>query len=622
MLNPETFAVHLARALALFRAAAPKEEQKQEFRILVGLLKDGGVLMSVAEGQLIVNGTAVDLPQVEPLAQRLRAHAVTEMVVPHDAPVSHVYELLKALSDEPVRSANLNERLKATGASRLSVSLKALDLPLEPPPPAGLVEGMAPPRDVPPELLGTQGILRGDPMQEYDSAPVEGTADIIKETEEEAPDALPRAGSGAAAAPSYEVDEIPVEELPPPPPPPRRPSPPPVPAAPPPSILDKPPVATPQQVPELVHEEAPSIPEGLGLIPAAPSRPPRASKPEITKAAQKDEFAAATARHKTTDEVLAELAQHPTAANVQDTLAVLQRQVEAAARSDKIEDALRILDGIIRIEGDVPEAARRPYTIAVKRVLAKELLESFGKLAGAPLHRDAVLRVLTRGGDDGVEILLQQLASAPNIEERRNLFAAVSQMKSGQEQLIQMLNHHQWFVVRNVAELLGELGIEGSAQALSKQLAHPDERVRGAMALALAKIGSAGSVEPLRRALRDPAAGVRMQVALGVGGRKAAPLAMPIVVAIEQEQDPEVAREVMLAVGRIGSPDAVQALIKFAQPGGKLFGRKPAPRRLAAVEALRMAATPAAIGTLQGLADDGDKEVKSAAKAALAELKR
>jgi HEAT repeat protein len=78
----------------------------------------------------------------------------------------------------------------------------------------------------------------------------------------------------------------------------------------------------------------------------------------------------------------------------------------------------------------------------------------------------------------------------------------------------------------------------------------------------------------------------------------------------------------MLALGRIGSPDAVQALIKFAQPGGKLFGRKPAPRRLAAVEALRVAATPAAIGTLQGLAEDSDKEVKSAARAALAELRR
>ncbi len=593
MLNPETFAVHLARALELFRANAPKEEQKQEFRILVGLLKDGGVLMSVAEGHLMVNGTPVDLPQVEPLAQRLRAHAVTEMVVPHDAPVAHVYELLKALSDPPAGGGTLNDRLKATGASRLSVSLKAIELPLEPPPPAGLREAGPPPIDVPPELLGTQGLLRGDPMQEFDSMVVEGTSDIIKETEDEEPSALPRAGGAEVSATSYDTDAPAASEPPAPPAPP-----------PPPSIISPPPVPVPQQVPHLVHEEAPRI-----------------SQPSIAKEAPK-EFAAAAARHKTTDEVLAELAQNPAASSAQDTLAVLLRQVESATRGDKVEDALRILDGIIRIEGEVPEVARRPYNIAVKRVLSKELLESFGKLAGAPVHRDAVLRVLTRGGDVGVEILLNQLATAPSIDERRNLFGALGQMKQGQEQLVQMLNHHQWFVVRNVAELLGELGLEGSAQALSKQLAHPDERVRGAIALALAKIGTAGAVEPLRRALRDPAAAVRLQVALGVGGRKAGALAMPIVVAIEQEQDQGVARELMMALGRIGSPDAVQALIKFAQPGGKLFGRKPTARRLAAVEALRVAATPAAIGTLQGLVEDSEKEVKSAAKAALSELQR
>jgi HEAT repeat protein len=619
MLNPETFAVQLARALELFRTGAPKEDQKQQFRVLVGLLKDGGVLMSIAQGRLVVNGTAVDVPQVEPLCERLRLHGVTEMVVPHDAPVAHVYELLKALSDPPAAATPLNQRLKETGASRLSVSLKPIDLPLEPPPPPAFASGAgsAVAADVPPELLGTEGLLRGDPMKEYDSAPVEGTGDIVKETDESpVGDMLPRAGSAEVSAASYDLEAAaepepaPLAAAPeaPPPPPPEPPAPPE------PSLLAPPPVATPQPVADIVHEEP--------LVPAAATRLPRISTPEITKAAQKEVFAAAAARAKTTEEVLAELEREPTAPSASDTLAVLSRQVEAANRGDKIEESLKIVDGIIRIEGKVPEGARRGFTIAVKRVLSKELLQAFGKLAGAPVHREAVLRVLSRGGDDGVEILVEQLANSPTIEERRNLFAVLGQMKRGQEQLILKLNHHQWFVVRNVAELLGELGLEGSAVALSKQLAHPDERVRGAVALALAKIGTAGAVEPLRRALRDPSGAVRRQVAVGVGGRKAGALAMPIVVAIEQEQDQDVARELMLALGRIGSPDAVQALIKFAQPGGKLFGRKPTSRRLAAVEALRVAATPAAIGTLQGLADDAEKEVKSAATAALAELKR
>ncbi|HSD32727.1 MAG TPA: HEAT repeat domain-containing protein, partial [Gemmatimonadales bacterium] len=67
-------------------------------------------------------------------------------------------------------------------------------------------------------------------------------------------------------------------------------------------------------------------------------------------------------------------------------------------------------------------------------------------------------------------------------------------------------------------------------------------------------------------------------------------------------------------------PDAVQALIKIAQPSGRLFGRKPSALRMTAVEALRVAGTPTAIGTLQNLSNDSDKQVRAAARQALSEL--
>ena len=113
-----------------------------------------------------------------------------------------------------------------------------------------------------------------------------------------------------------------------------------------------------------------------------------------------------------------------------------------------------------------------------------------------------------------------------------------------------------------------------------------------------------------------------MQVAVGIGGRKSSALAMPLVVAMEEEKDEGVVRELLLALGRIGSPDAVQALIKWAQPAGRIFGRRPSVLRVAAVEALRLAATPAALGTLEGLSDDGDRQVREAARTAAVELKR
>ncbi|HXM37105.1 MAG TPA: HEAT repeat domain-containing protein [Gemmatimonadales bacterium] len=322
-------------------------------------------------------------------------------------------------------------------------------------------------------------------------------------------------------------------------------------------------------------------------------------------------------------ELLAELQARPAGPQVGELLAVLGRQLESALKTNRIAQALTIIVGIVRAEHQVSDATRRrQYSIALKRMYSKPLLEAIAELTGAPGHRDDALLALRRAGEDGVEVLLDLLVAAPTIEERRGIFVALTGMKEGTDQLVHMLGHHEWFVARNVAELVGELALEDAVPALAQQLDHDDERVRKAVALALAKIGSRTAAEPLRRALRDKSPEVRVQAALGVGGRKSSALAMPLVVAMEEEEDETVLRELILALGRIGSAAAVQALIKFAQPGGKVFGRRPAGLRATAVEALRLAATPAAIGTLEGLTDDGDKQVRVAALAALADLKR
>jgi HEAT repeat protein len=322
------------------------------------------------------------------------------------------------------------------------------------------------------------------------------------------------------------------------------------------------------------------------------------------------------------DDGLAQLLKSPNSPAVGDILSVLGGHVETAVRAARWEQAIKILSGIIRCEQQVPDTQKRQYSIALKRMYSKPLLDGLVQMLQQSAYEADVVLVLQRAGADGVEVLLDLLVSSPTVAERGGVFNALSKMKDGGDQLIHMLGHQQWFVVRNVAELLGELGIEDAVPALAKQLDHADERVRKAVALALAKIGSRGAAEPLRRALRDKSQAVRLQAALGVGGKKASALAMPLVVALEAEKDPEVERELILALGRIGSPDAVQALIKMAQPSGKILGRKPTVYRLAAVEALRLAATPAALGTLQGLSGDSDRQVKAAAQAAVTEIKR
>jgi len=376
----------------------------------------------------------------------------------------------------------------------------------------------------------------------------------------------------------------------------------------------------------LASVPATAVPPVPPEIPAPPSSLPSPAPPPDVPSILQEETApasvpAAAATRSSTD-LVAELLRKPTGPQVGELLAVLGRQLETAMRANRLEQALAIVAGIVQAEQSIgDEARRRQYSIALKRMYTKPLLEAIAHLVPMPAQRDAALLALQRAGEGGVEVLLDLLVAAPTIDERRGIFQALTGMKEGTDQLVHMLGHHQWFVVRNVAELVGELGLEEAVPALARQLDHEDERVRKAVALALAKTGSRSAAEPLRRALKDKSPEVRIQAAVGVGGRKASALAMPLVVAMGEEEDEAVEQELMLALGRIGSPDAVQALIKFAQPGGKLFGRKPTALRVTAVEALRLAATPAAIGTLEGLGADSDKQVRAAAQAALRDLK-
>jgi len=589
----EHLAARFAQCVRLFRDPSAKDGQKKEFRALLGLLQDTAVTLRVVGGRIELNGVPCEGEGLTGLVQRLDLHGIGEIALPPDPPPAHLFELVKALAEHP-GADDVASRLAAAGADRIRVVPAAPSAGTTPRGPVassedfGGREPVVPRPDVPIDRtshpLGTEGILRGEAWQDIKSVPLTGVPLVTHDPPPPpAADALP--GTARAAQPPAEGAEdlsLSMERA--------AASPPPPPAAPP----------------------SPSPPDER--TPAASAPPPKAVRHATTRGTLPPDAA----------EVLAELERHPTAQNVGDLLATLLRHAEAAIKQTNFEQMLGVIAGILRVEQRVPEASglRRQYGIAVRRIYSKPVLEALAHLLGAPKHRADAVMALQRGGAAAVEVLMDLLVAAPTVSERRAVFDALKQMTEGTEQLVHMLDHTEWFVVRNVAELLGELGMDEAVPALARRLDHPDERVRKAVALALAKIGTRSAAEPLRRALRDPSVEVRLQVAVGIGGRKSSALAMPLVVAMQEEKEEDVVRELILALGRIGSPDAVQALIKWAQPTGRIFGRKPTVLRLAAVEALRLAATPAARGTLEGLSDDSDRQVREAARSAALELKR
>jgi len=592
MPSPESLAAQLARCVELFRDAGAKEAQKAEFRTLLGLLRQEGLSLRDDGVRLLVNGAPVDGSALGSLVHRLALHNIGEITVPHAPLPTEVFALVTALAEQP-GADDIPTRLRASGVTRVSVAVG----PVTPPDAPGASPSAPPPPPSPRSRLGTEGILRGDPMTDI-ASPEQRVPGVPLVTYDPPPPpeetSLPATGS---APPS---DALPAPASPAPPGPPA----PPAPARP--SAGPPPAAAAPAPAP-----------------PSAPPPPPVAPAPPAAPPPKRGASTAAAAPAGAPTDPLQELARNPQGPNVGDVLAVLGRQLENAMSANRFEQALAIAAAIVKQEARVTDAsARRNYGIALRRMYTKALLKGFIHLMAAPAHRAEAIVALRRGGAEAVELLLDRLIAARDMGERRAAFDALRQMKEGTDQLVQKLDHKDWFVVRNVAELIGELGMEEAVPALSRLLDHREERVRKAAALALAKLGSGSAAEALRRALRDKSPEVRMQVALGVGGRRSNALAMPLVVAIDGEKDEAVQRELVLALGRIGTPDAVQALIKVAQPTGRLFGRKPVALRVAAVEALRLAATAPAVGTLEGLQGDAERQVGAAAREALLELKK
>jgi len=301
-----------------------------------------------------------------------------------------------------------------------------------------------------------------------------------------------------------------------------------------------------------------------------------------------------------------------------DRLRDLEVRADLAARGEEWHELLDLAVQLLRLEEQDTDANRgRRYSISLRRILPKSALQHIARAALREDSRTEAVAVLRRMDADAVEALLELLAAAPTLGERRGYFGVLTRMEAGTERIVSRLRHPDWFVVRNVAELCGELRLEGALRSLVEQAQHRDERVRRAVASALGKIGSTEALEGVRRLLNDVAAVVRLQMAQGTGGAWARGLVNSIAVRLPEEANADVLRELHLALGRIGTPEAIQALRAAAAPAKGFLGRKSAAARVAAVEGLAAAGGAAAAGALQDLLSDSDAEVRAAAKRGL-----
>ncbi len=303
-------------------------------------------------------------------------------------------------------------------------------------------------------------------------------------------------------------------------------------------------------------------------------------------------------------------------------LSELTDAVVAASRTGKAEEVVEALAlGIRQEAAATDEETRRTYGVALRRMLGLEVLRPLAGLLRDPLYANDVMTVMERAGTTGTQLLLDLLVAAPTFAERKVFLSALRKMGAGTDNVISMLGHHQWYVVRNVADLVGELHMEEAVPALGGIAEHGDARVRRSVGIALARIGSRSAVRFLRSFLFDPDQNVRLAVVKELRGPGVGALAMSLINAADEEANVALKAEYYRALGRIGTREAVNALAQAAQPRGGLFGQRNVPGRKAAVEALVLVGSDAAVDVLKSLTEDKDREVRELAKKGIKEIR-
>jgi len=315
------------------------------------------------------------------------------------------------------------------------------------------------------------------------------------------------------------------------------------------------------------------------------------------------------------DELIERLRTAVTPQNVSRVLDEVATVAEARGSDGRWEVVARVFAAFVDREVSAEDAElRRAYTIAVRRLTKPSLIRGIaGLLPRRRELRDSLQVVFTRLGSDAAEALIDLLTSSDSLTDRRAYLAALVKMRDAVPTLIHLLGDNRWYVVRNAIDLLGEMRAAEAENALLEVVTHREERVRRSTATALARLGTLRSIQAVEKMATDAVPEVRSHAAQGLGSVKSPRAVGALARVLDRETDLEVQAVILAALGRQATDEAVARLTKAAEPDGRLFKRKPTALRLAAVQALAEANTPAALAALRRFADDREREVRVAA---------
>ena len=295
-----------------------------------------------------------------------------------------------------------------------------------------------------------------------------------------------------------------------------------------------------------------------------------------------------------------------------DELATL---AELASRDGRTHVLAAVCVGMVKRETNgASEGRRQACTMALRRLLRPALLRGIAQLLPRKREIAADLEaVLVRAGAEGADAVIDLLTEESLATDRHVYLDILPRMQAGVPTLVHMLGDTRWFVVRNAADLLGEMRVKSAESALLPLLQHTDERVRKSAANALINLGTTTGFRAVCEMFQAESPRTRAHAAMALASRRDEKSTAQLRTVLEDEPDTEVQLALLGALGKIATPAAVEQLIRAAEPKRRLLERKPNSFRIAAIQALAEARTAAALAAIAVLREDKEREVREAA---------
>jgi HEAT repeat protein len=305
----------------------------------------------------------------------------------------------------------------------------------------------------------------------------------------------------------------------------------------------------------------------------------------------------------------------------QETTGILQKLLDALITLGEFQKASELLT---RVNIILNTYELKDWQVDAIRQLSDKAgepqrIEKIGKILdkGEEIRLEEVSNYLTLLKPNSIQPLIKVLGELNNSRARRMLCEVLIEIgKGNMELIIPFIDDHRWFLVRNIAYILGRMGKESVLPTIQKALNHEEARVRREAIQALGIIGSSKAFDLLGKALNDQDDRNRSMVALNlarVGKKASLPALLEVVQAKDfSKRDSAEIKAFFDAIGMVGSNDAIKPLEKLLEQKSWFGMGKKDEIRLRAASALALIGTAEARSILEAGRNSKDENIRQA----------